>query len=661
MSDVVIGIETELDDKGTKALAKEVSAAQVMAAALEKTNAEQGKSTVAQAIATAEFAKQSEDAAQKLMEEEEAARALSDEVFNSRRQVEAEQQALDRRTAAANSSADATRNLQGAGQQLTAALNGNITAIAKSIELSPQFVAALQGAFSVIGAATFGYGVGSALYKSVIEPSLKAKLALTDLAGVTADYAASVDREEFSNYLETTKKITASYTEQAAALGENEERMERAFEWAKKLLDVQYEIEELRVKAMPEGPDREKAMSALKEQKGKDDVSLQIEQAQQKLQEAGRQAIAANSALSRAKGERDRLLAEAKNELIGLDSLTKFQAPKAIEELGSGSVMDQLKKKFGIDADYRPINSVISQYRRGSQLQEQIGLLEKGDDLKELEAAKLKAEKAFFKAREEARFTSELAGLKNTALGMEKGNSLSEIAQQEESEARKAEAATARDALESEKDRLEKERRATKDRVELANKRGLPEQVAAQREAAEAQGAANVLSRSPSGVNRRTYERELAEAKAAEEKAVQAVDALAARFRSVSDQLDKIEQRLQQNDSGGRDGGAASSIGPIEQAAVGAGGDTQRGDLEEKRRSAERDALREADQAQRAAQRFERTPSATNRRNYERELAEAKAAEQQANQAVAALSKHLQAVNDQLKKVEQQIRNMPVQ
>jgi hypothetical protein len=676
MSDVSVGIETTIDDAGTKKLEKDLAVSKAMTDALSKSTVQHGEAVTQ---ATRAITKKSDA-------EKTATEAVTKSTVEQGEAAGQSEQATKKKTDAESDSVESMRNLQGAAQQLNGALDGNLTSIMKSIQVTPQFAATLQGAFSVIGAAVGGYQLGTTIFKNIVEPMLNADEALNGVASSAGRAQVAISKaisdellQRMSSLAESSKTVAENYSEQARAL-------DREVEFTRKLLDARLALEQQQIMAQPAGPTRDKALAEFKNRSTiqREDVNLDaVSKRKEILEEAEKEASAqfnqALEELNRFKNEALKKMPELRknydavvDEYIKSSSvsaqLATVVAPKKNPSLvdwmnrvlfssipGVGALGGAVKpavQSDGLVASEAALRAVAVQARGPSES------LQKVKELTDRAAAAKINSEAAARDEREARILSDL---RKQAAEVERVSAVSNISAAQDVAEKKARAEAEKGALEAEKDRLEKDRRATKDRVELANKRGLPEQVAAQREAAEAQGAANVLSRSPSGANRRTYERELAEAKAAEEKAVQAVDALAARFQRLSDQIEKIEQKLQQNDSGGRDGGAAASSGPVEQAAVGAGGETQRGELEENRRSAERVALREADQAQRAAQRFERTPSATNRRNYERELAEAKAAEQQANQAVAALSKHLQAVNDQLKKVEQQIRNMPVQ
>lgn len=670
MSDVSVGIETKLDSTGTKGLEKDLTAAKAMTDALTKATEKQN-----------EVATQTKETVQQKSETEKE-------------------------------SAESMRNLQGVSQQLTAALNGNVTAMAKSIQVSPQFATALQGAFSVIGAATFGYGIGSAIFKSIVEPSMEAKAALMDLSGVTAQYAATLDKEAFEKYAESTKQIAENYQAQSDALDENAARMERAFNWAKKLLDVSYEIEELRIKSMPDGIDKEKALVGLKERKGKDTVALEMEQAQAGLSEAGQRAILADTAFNRAKSERDQKLERAKKELEGIDRVAGAQAKPAIEEANSqGSWWNAIISMFRGGPDFSKSNGLIANFQRGNQLQDQIGALENDEQLKKLEEEKIKAEKAFWDARESARYTQRFAADKNTAIDQGAANDIGKINSDDEARRSKAAAELLKASLEADKKNLEEDRRTTKERLDLAGKRGLPEQVTAQRESAEAQSAQAAYSRNPSAANRRNLEGARSAASMAAARADEAVEALAKHLQNVTAKLQVIDQKIKNLSEGGLPVNAALAkdrepknenitVGPARTEAPAAmargAGDQQSRErgaregagasdirsleqeqrlLEEDRRDTERKldlasrrglpeqraAQRETSEASLAGSRFSRDPSEASRRNYERELSEAKAAVEQSDRTVALLSKHLQTVNDQYKKLEQQIKNMPTQ
>jgi len=134
--------------------------------------------------------------------------------------------------------------------------------------------------------------------------------------------------------------------------------------------------------------------------------------------------------------------------------------------------------------------------------------------------------------------------LRKEAAAIRETTTVRSIDQGEADRKARAEAEAAKAALLDEKKRIEEERRTTEKSIERGDRRGLPEQVRAQREAGEAQSAEGALRRSPSLANRRNYDRELAEAKAAEEQAQQTIAALTSTLARLNSQYKQVEDKL---------------------------------------------------------------------------------------------------------------------
>jgi chromosome segregation ATPase len=185
-----------------------------------------------------------------------------------------------------------------------------------------------------------------------------------------------------------------------------------------------------------------------------------------------------------------------------------------------------------LDATQAEMSETYQQTRDGSSTAKE--LTEKAALARQLlEAAK----------REEEQVQT-IAQLRKEAAAIRETTTVRSIDQGEADRKARAEAEAAKAALLDEKKRIEEERRTTEKSIERGDRRGLPEQVRAQREAGEAQSAEGALRRSPSLANRRNYDRELAEAKAAEEQAQQTIAALTSTLARLNSQYKQVEDKL---------------------------------------------------------------------------------------------------------------------
>lgn len=428
-------------------------------------------------------------------------------------------------------SAQSMKNLQGVGQQFTGALNGNISAMSRSIEVTPRMAQALTGAFSVLGAATFGMGVGTEIYKSFIEPMINARMAVKDLGTIAEESAARLDRVSFDKFKREVQGIGDAYRNQAAAIDENAAAIERAYDWAKKLMDVNYEIEEQRIAAMPAGLEKDEAQAELRARRAGDEAAAGVALAQERMEQAGRKAIAADEAYNKAIKARDDQKSKDLARLARLESIANLQYEEAQSQAapqhGLLASSIGLFTKGGV-ADLGKSRLYQAAADSASALRKQI----RSTEDKQAAAEKAAAEKRFWEARQSAKYTEQLAGKKEEAIAQRYGN-----------ETTAADSREAERQARAERDRIEEERKLALQLQDRARQRSLPEQVAAQREAAQAQTAQEALAREPrSFTARRNYDKELAEALQAEQIAAQAV-------ATIGNTLARIEASLKQLDS----------------------------------------------------------------------------------------------------------------
>jgi hypothetical protein len=498
MSDVNVGIETRLNNAGTKSLEKDLDNAKLMTQALTKATEEQN-------------------------------RAATDATAVTEKKSDAEAD-----------SAESMRNLHGVGQQLNAALNGNITAMTRSIPVTKEFAAQLQGAFSILGAATFGAGVGTAIYKSLVKPLLDAKFALNDIqteAGKTAIAISKALSDEhvtrMNDIANAAKRLAAGYSAATTAL-ENE------IAFTRKLIDANYELEEAKLKNMPEGVARDKAQAELKARKTNQQLASDESDAKKRRELAEEEVRATSMHRQAALSELDRFKEQAGEKIPGLRE--QFDKIKGLAVASENPLIRQVFPKVAgtIQSRFGELSNELDEAYRQSR-QGSPDTIKKAQDAIEADVkahAKLKAAQ---RAEEQI---AQIVSPRREAVGITLGADIRGINQEEAARQAKAKAEAEKKSLEDEKQRIEDERKATKERIELHGDRALPEQLRAQREKGEAQSAGSLLSQSPSLANRRNYERELAEAKEAEKRANDVIAALTNTLTKLNDRYKQVEERI---------------------------------------------------------------------------------------------------------------------
>lgn len=525
MSDVNVDIGTSLDDQGTKRLGQQLDAAK------EKTEG--------------------------LTQATEAQNRAADEAATSTQKMG------DAHDAAAGS----TRDLSAAGGQLTGALNGNISAMAKGIPVSKEFAASLQTAFGVLGAATFGYGVGSSIYKSLVEPFLDAQAALEGVVDAADKASLAISKSLSAEYETRITKIADEAKRIAEAYAEQNKALEEEIGHTKQLAEARAEIEEQKIMAMPAGAGRDRAMAQFRASTSGQRLQGESGAAEQRVEAAERNREALAAQLQKAQEESSNFRAQAMERVPGLRE--KYMGALQTSRQGEGK-MASISRMISPD-ESQPW--AVQKYMENAwplmafrgmfgtpNVQGQLGNLEEQMDeerrratggspelqkrVEEIQEQKEQADRDLAEARKAMGRTREVGAFRGEAVSLRESNQLAEIDRREQERIAREKAAAEKRAMEEERRALQEKRKDTEAELGLADRRAHPAQRDALRERAEAQTARTAFVNTRGPMQRDAWEREEREANAAEASAARVIETLAATLARINERNKQLEDRI---------------------------------------------------------------------------------------------------------------------
>ncbi|MFO7535715.1 MAG: hypothetical protein R6X19_08550 [Kiritimatiellia bacterium] len=410
-------------------------------------------------------------------------------------------------------STESMKHLQGVGQQLSSALNGNISAMTRSIAVTPEFARQLQAAFSVLGALTFGYGVGSGIYTSLVDPLISAQFALKGVATEAEQASLAISKSLSDEHVTRMNDLAAASERLSKSFADKREALEEEISFTNDLFEARAALEEQKIMSMPAGAERDRALADFRSRSSLGQIenseaaaSGRREIAKEKSDNAGGLYRAALEELKRFSGDSLEKLPGLRKQFDDLMSKSKeneglWNATKTLVGRGPQSV----------DGSVNAVQEELSQTMKGLTGYKET--LQKVEDL----AKKYKeAREAHRVAIREDQQLGIILEPRREAVARKRQNEIGNIDNQESERIAKNSRDAEKAALQAERQRIDDERKRVEDSIRQAKDRSLPEQLAAQREKGEAQTARDLMSADPKNPEKqRNYERQLAEAREA--------------------------------------------------------------------------------------------------------------------------------------------------
>jgi hypothetical protein len=386
--------------------------------------------------------------------------------------------------------------------QLNQALSGNATSAGQAIKINEQLFNTLTVGFGLLGAAITGWKIGSKIFTEIIDPIWAAVEASNNLKEAANDMGVSVRRAASDDVLQKMKGLTEVQGKLADEHKRASEEAQREYQYQRQLTDLQFELEESKLRAsMPAGSQRDAAIAELQQRR------------------TGSVAKIDESEMQRRRDEAETRVAEAKkryDDASAMESARRASGQQRFNELQSQMKWSDKNMPEQERARLDFAMSQAAKDARGSG---------SGQLVEELQKQLIAA----ISEQTQVLREQQLTGIKNTISRTDAATEVG-VAKQE----------IQRDKLEREKDLLDKQMQSIRSGEN-------PLAVSAIRERAEAQSVQNYMSNNPgqrAASRSGDYARELKEAQAAEKALQNLTQTLLKKLNDVAAQLKMLDEKV---------------------------------------------------------------------------------------------------------------------